>query len=403
MKKTGNKQSLQRGTGVHLDSNPYNLWKKETDKNGKLSEPLDRFRLYQTQIPLNDQKLGDSGLEIIPGFAQWCEEYYKKHSKGRHGFYSSYNVKLTEEFDGDILNPQEIKRIPKNWKLSDSPAKYSFDEKKDLKFEDIVKNMQNLSKEHELLKSDLYEEGDFIIWDFRAAHCNGIENKTDSIRKTMYIGYLTADVFTTDRKHMNIPIIEDQITCRKTGEHPSDFPVKWKSIEKNNYEPFELSELGKKLYGYEKWENKENEKLTKSFKNLTQTHIDFYKRYGYVVIENVVSKEATQKVKSETDSFILKHCSIDMNKYQDKLTFSKWNKVSGTFGGMIELYWLNSMEEIRQNEDLYSIVVQLMKETWESGETNGFRHPFGKIESHKLWTYVDRQNYRFPTEFIEKF
>ena len=191
------------------------LWKKEVGNNGDQFEPLDRFRLYQTQIPLNDQILGDSGLEIIPGFSQWCEEYYKKHPKGKHGFYSSYNVKLSEKFDNDILNPQEIKRIPKNWKLSDFPSEYSLDEKKDLKFNEIVKNIQNLSKEHENLKSNLYEEGDFIIWDFRSAHCNGIENKTNSIRKTMYVGYLTADVFNkTDRKYLNKSSTDIKILAR---------------------------------------------------------------------------------------------------------------------------------------------------------------------------------------------
>ena len=106
------KKGLQTGTGLHLDCNPYNLWEKELDEKGTAKTPLDRlafsanssivssqlprFRVFQAQIPLRDQERGDSGLEVIPGFAPWCEMYYKLTD--RHGRnlarWGTYNTKV---------------------------------------------------------------------------------------------------------------------------------------------------------------------------------------------------------------------------------------------------------------------------------------------------------------------
>eukprot|EP01080_Neovahlkampfia_damariscottae_P010256 gene10256-2675_t len=396
-KKEKKVKPIQKGTGVHLDSNPFELWKLETSK--LKYEPLDRFRIFQSQIPLNDQQKGDSGLEIIPGFSQYCLDYYKKHPSGDHGRnlprWGPHNTKLSIKHDSKILHPQEVQRIPPKWNLNDYKSEYTNNGKKS--FEKIVENIQKLSKEHENLPFIPYEEGDFIIWDIRSAHCNGDENTTNSIRKTFYHAYLLGE---PDDENLNHELVKHQRECRKTGIHPKDFPKTWAKNECNSYKPIELSNLGKCLYGFEKWNKKEDEKLTNKFP-ITQTHIDYFKRYGYVVIENVIPKELTKSLKIETDEKIKEITGIDMSDFEKNFDIKKWSNVAGSFGGMIELFWLKSMEEIRQHENLYSVTVQLMKSTWAEGDEFGFEQPFGKLDSHKLWVYVDRQNYRFPQSFIE--
>jgi hypothetical protein len=388
---------IQKGTGVHIDSNPFDFWKTET-KEGELL-PLDRFRVFQSQVPLNNQQKGDSGLELIPGFSQYCLNYYEKHPSKKHGRnlfrWGTYNTKLSKSHDSEILKTVEVQRIPPKWDVKDFDSKLSNDSKKS--FKEIVSCIQELTKEHENLPFEPYKEGDFIIWDIRAAHCNGETNKTDSIRKTFYVAYLSAEM---QDKNVNYDLVKHQRECWKSGVHPRDFPKTWSKIEMEKYKPFELSDLGKCLHGLEKWP-KEDKKLIESFP-LTQTHVDFFKRYGYVVVENAIPKELTESLKKETDLKIKEITGLDSDSFEKNFNEKSWSKVAGSFGGMIELFWLKSMEEIRQHEHLYSITVQLMNQTWASGEEIGFEHPFGKLESHKLWNYVDRQNYRFPETFVEE-
>jgi len=77
-----------------------------------------------------------------------------------------------------------------------------------------------------------------------------------------------------------------------------------------------LNELGKLLYGYESYKKNLDEKLASlpakikedvqsgMEKLLTPRHVQFFKRYGYVVVENVISQELIQKCKHRTTKFL---------------------------------------------------------------------------------------------------
>jgi len=189
--------------------------------------------------------------------------------------------------------------------------------------------------------------------------------------------------------------------------------------------------LGRKLYGYDKWETASDDTISENSKKrksdtessqekklkmetdkmeivsvnkkntdvtltLTDTQIRFFKRYGYVVIPNVIDASVTSELSQQMRDFVQEVGGIDINK-KSTITADNWKKVGAPFGGMLECYWRTSMEKIRQHPNPYWVTVQLIEKTWASGTEEGFVHPFGSLNPKQLWLYVDRCNFRFPT------
>ena len=75
--------------------------------------------------------------------------------------------------------------------------------------------------------------------------------------------------------------------------------------------------------------------------------MEFYKRYGFVVIPGAIEKDLTQGLRKEIDSFLKKR-GVDPSDYAN-VHPRDWEKVAAPFGGMLELYWLPKMEQIRQH------------------------------------------------------
>jgi len=161
--------------------------------------------------------------------------------------------------------------------------------------------------------------------------------------------------------------------------------------------------LEKKSYGYQQWTDDDETLLDDLYGAfpLSERYIEFFKRYGFVVVENVFPKELTRAVANQTAEFLKKVADIDVNNIQDTLTSKKWFTVAHRFGGMLELYWLSSADEIRQHPNGYSVTAQLLAATWSRKEKEPWLHPFGDLDPRKLHLYIDRQNLRFPSKLVD--
>jgi len=168
------------------------------------------------------------------------------------------------------------------------------------------------------------------------------------------------------------------------------------------YPILKLSDLGKKLYDYEKWNEDDEEMLDDAYSALplTERQIQFFKRYGYLVVENAFPKELTRYAAMQTKEFLQK-VGIDFSNLGNTLNSKKWSIVGHRFGAMLEFYWLDSSDKLRQHPNGYSITAQLVKATWSKNE-GPWKHPYGDFDPKKLNLFIDRQNFRFPTSIVDK-
>jgi hypothetical protein len=389
----------QKGTGPHIDVNMHNMFKKQLKQYPSSSadfSEFDKWRAFQSQVVLADQAEKDSSLEVIPGIHRLIKRYYETEGIPMEGLNifmkGPYSHQLYKSRNSDLLDKfVYCRRIPKNWSLK---GKFSFPDKDEIegfKRSDIAKFAKKFQKELEEELGELPKAGDFILWDIRAVHKNGDRNDSKQNRATFYHAYLIGD------HKPNLPILKKIVECRKSGIHPADYAKKWQKLESDGYEPYPLNDLGKKLYNYMFVESKKNieeiEDFEENFK-LSQREIDFFQRYGFVVLENIVPRSDAIACKNEIERFFSKKGIPFQNP--EKITCGQWSKVASTFGGCVELYWLKSMEKIRQMQNPFEATKQLLANTWASGSLEGFEHPFGKLNPDNLWLYIDRCNYRFP-------
>jgi len=350
---------------------------------------------------LSDAHFGDSSLEVCVGAHNFIGPYYKDDSKNeglniqRTG---PYIVGLLESRNADLMDDSNwiyVSRIGANWKpenLEPLPSNPNA-----LTRPEICKWTALLKKEVEETHGEPPKEGDFVIWAPMAPHQNGDKNETNFIRRAMYNTYLF------DIKE-NENLIKEQLVRRESGDHPPTFPAAFNKIEKKNGFPLlNLNEIGKKVYGYEKWADTDESLLDKLYNAfpLSERHIAFFNRYGFVVVENVFPKELTRAAANQTAEFLKKSVNIDLNDLENTLTSEKWFSIANRFGGTLELYWLSSMDEIRQHPNGYSVLAKLLAATWAKKEREPWIHPYGDIDPRKLYLYIDRQNLRFPSKIVD--
>lgn len=310
----------------------------------------------------------------------------------------------------------------------------------ELTLEQVFKHCESITAEHKSLPLVPVKSGDWVIWNNRLAHGNSDENQSNRLRHVMYHGFLLG------LDSVNGQLMKQLQENRKTLAHPPDFPKRLSMIESNDENKSKLlilNELGRLLYGYEQVQDNSPNNHHHQFKDLllqqeiekgkklfTERHLRFFNRYGYVVIENAVNASAIEKLKVSTSQF-LKQNDIELDIMQPEkpqpVLKKKWAKVCCYFflqlfvsiknntllfnlkkkqqvaypmGGMIETFWLPEMDCIRQDPIVYGIMVKFTELTWQTCK-GLYEHPFGKINAHSLWLYIDRQNVRFPNNWYK--
>jgi hypothetical protein len=440
-----------------------------------VQEPLDRFRPFQSFVALTDQTKGDSTLEVIPGFYQYAERYYSFVGRRAKKSFAAgpYNTKLTKTSDKQLLShvsSQVIHRIPENWTASVYEDRFTIESINmlinalpkensrsifadmeyesaralnmeavthlielnnqhnpteeisklisdicnspsfNLKLSDLFVKAASISNEHKKmgLKGNEMKAGDFVLWDIRQPHQNGEFNDTDTPRQVFYHAYLVAN------ETINGKLIKHINECRKTGKHINDFSKKFSFIEEGK-SPAPLDDFGKLLYGEKAWSNWEatNFQSVNLKDRLTRRHIDYFKRYGYVVVENVIDQKLVMDLTDTVNSKLIEN-GVNVAEVKDVMSGRIWKnftKISNPFGGMLEYFWLPQQEAIRMDPTPYNITVKLMQHTWCSKDKR-FMHPFNpQIEDEDeeeyetgivpefLWLYNDRLNFRFPSKW----
>jgi hypothetical protein len=403
--KKNNNSFTQKGTGLHLDCNPYNMWKTQNQKDGKYKE-LEWWRPFQSFLALsdatNDRSLQDGGLEIVPGFYAVCERYFQQHDAGTtHGRnlfrWGSYNTKFSKLHDDWVLR-QTVKaqRIPTDWQ--DDPSVLSKTSEQCKTMSSYKRYVIQTAKSHKKLEYVPIQKGDFVIWDIRTPHQNSSKNETDTIRSVFYHAYMVAQPST---------INQDRITkyaaARRKREHTTDFPKTWKEIEKDIPKTKLDTQLAKLLFDQKKWDtvtkDNEFEALESNMAHLlTDKHIAFYKRFGYVVVENVFSSDTADTLFEQAVAFC-KNKGCDM--MNPEMTPKEWSLIAGRFGAMVELFYQPEMEKIRVSPSTYAITARLNQQTWGSQKFD-FKQPFSDFDGRKLWLYIDRMNIRYPDTWAKK-
>ena len=403
-------KALQKGTGLHIDSRPYNLWAKlKTDC--VTYETLDRFRPFQSFVALTDgdsrRKLEDGGLEVVPGFAAVAEKYFPamdvklrqgKSLRKKFPFVSPYHIGLNQTEDKPLHELlRKVQRMPSDW----SPPVASNVLQQDLNAYQCMQYVKQVVKEHDDLSFVPIQKGDFVLFDIRMAHQNSNSNKMTTPRSVFYHAYYVAH-------NVNKKGIASIRERRITFDHPSDFSSKYHA-EKDHMDTdrdlVKLTELGKCLFNEKEYGDMLNpggeieQILNKYGCLLTPRHIDYFHRFGYVVVENLVDEKDCDQLLSELIHYSNKAgCPLG-----NSMTNDEWQRIGGTFGAMVEFYYLPMQQRIRLNEKLYATTVNLLSHTWcNSGRNDNpwcvpYVCPFAhELDYRKLWVYIDRMNYRLP-------
>ncbi|KAG2392554.1 hypothetical protein C9374_011279 [Naegleria lovaniensis] len=401
---------IQTGTGLHLDSWPYNLWGKL--KSDFTYGPLDRFRPFQSMLCLTSGHTNpnkkEGGLELIPGFASVAERYFPamdemlregKSKRTKSPWISSYHIRFNQKEDEPLFElVRKVKRVPRDWTAP--PA--STELLSTMNANDCLEYMRKIVKEHDAIPYHPIEKGDFIYFDIRSAHRNSDANEMDRPRSVFYHAYSVAH-------RVNEKTIESLKEKRKIFEHPSDFNSKFKmeqqllNVEKDL---IPLTPLGQCLYNERSYKtllqpDDQIQPIVNQHSRLTQRHIDFYHRYGYVVVENVVSDADCEQLLNELCQYSAKAgCPLSLNS-NSALSQSDFANIGGNFGAMVEWYYLPMQQQLRQHEGLYATTVSLLANTWCAKTPNAYHVPYNcpfadHLDPRKLWLYVDRMNFRMP-------
>lgn len=166
------------------------------------------------------------------------------------------------------------------------------------------------------------------------SHQNADSNDTDKIRHVIYHAFLLAN------EQVNAGLMEKVKYCRKNCKHLiPDFPKMYSNLEANQETKDalpKLSKFGEQLYNFKPFLNpkpdfttEEEAAVNVGMKKVTDRHIAFYKRYGYVVIENAMPKEFIDKCKQGITKFFNKHgVPLDLTKDgKQDIKLQDWEKV----------------------------------------------------------------------------
>eukprot|EP00300_Choanocystis_sp_HF-7_P009625 c16538_g1_i2.p1 GENE.c16538_g1_i2~~c16538_g1_i2.p1 ORF type:complete len:742 (+),score=93.43 c16538_g1_i2:234-2228(+) len=415
-------QRLQGGTGRHIDCNP--------------SEPCSE-RPFQAfvQLSIADQSGADGALTVVPGFHHYAQAYFRSCG-GRQplgGFFP-----LCPKLHPDLFDPQEprdgghnlwrvVCRIPDGWEASGLSEIRSGGR---LSTKTTISRLEALA--NELQQGQAPQPGDYVIWDTRLVHSTGPPasyNSTSNVRQVFYCSFTpnASSVF-----------VSQQIRVREAGLHPSWSPHTHVQLETTDYEPFPLSDSGREVYGYNDRRRSSSEMQQVSTGSvapnlLTQRHVDFFRRYGFVVIPDAVAQSDVDLLVREIAEAVQQHAGFDLKGNLEDLTVQSLSKVTSAHGGgMLELYWLPGMERIRQSATLHTITRELLRATWgafsrpkKHNTTTEQEKPSGcplgtDSKTHSLISfrptspcehtagaakdvrvYVDRTNLRIPAQILE--
>lgn len=306
-----------------------------------------------------------------------------------------------------LARVQPIARVPQDWQI---PAQLLPPIDGTTCMEELKQMASAIADEHKELSFEPIQPGDFVFWDIRMAHTNADTNDTDVIRHVIYHAFLLAN------EQVNGKLVNAVQKIRHDCTHLwPDYNKKFIKLE-SNQETIDalpkLTPLGQCMYNMSKYTSdvppmteEETQAVKEGMSKVTDRHIAFFKRYGYVVIENALPLSFVQQCQTGISNFFKRNnvpLDLTMNHQAQKhqVTWQNWKRVAGKFGGMVESFWTAEHEQLRLSPLVYGINVALTQQTW--AQNAGFwQSPYGAFSPYHLWLFSDRQNVRFPTSWIQ--
>ena len=426
---------LQGGTGKHLDGD---VARGPVDEGG---------RPFQAQVVLRSQVEGDGSLQVVPGFHWHASDFFRRAGgpvpPGE--FYA-----LRPEYHADIIDDERlwwyVRRVPDAWR----PEAHGNPPPRTRSCAGTARACRAFADELRALPlSPLPQEGDYILWDPRLVHSTGEEgelNRSTQVRQTFYCAYRPASASTRF-------LAQEQLAFRAAGTHPAWGADSHRSVEEEEEGRAELDDLGAKLYGEKPWVRKlsSGERLARREARreaeassggiyqaaavvavaaaedmhhhnhptgtdaavaasattlLTPRLLAFFKRYGFVVVPNVVPAHKTAALRAQIADFVKRRYAVDMASDASlRSTLSSLTQlkrmVSSYGAGMVELFWLPAMDHIRTDPDVYGVFSALLKGTWAT-HRKPFQNNADLEHPDRLLIYADRTNVRFPTDILEE-
>mmetsp|Transcript_50509 Transcript_50509/g.83708 ORF Transcript_50509/g.83708 Transcript_50509/m.83708 type:complete len:744 (-) Transcript_50509:304-2535(-) len=411
---------LQGGTGKHID--------------GDVAEPL-QCRPFQAfvQLTSGSPEANDGSLHVLPGFHGTALHYFQLADlpPPAGGF-----TPLTRDHHQDLCSPDlwvPVRRMSDRWKRLHAANRLPPPNaaSRGRGRSGVIKSLRQLARELNDVVSDPPGSGDYVIWDPRLPHTTGEPNAFsthNAPRQVFYCAFMLAQEAAV--------LSAEQRACRQSGLHMSWSPSSHRHDEvTSGYRTAPLTQLGEALYGYNdaSWgaasrregraERRRDESSARMQAEaneagcgkaietaeevavaatggagscgLTDAHICFFRRYGFVVVEGAVAADLVQRIASEVTVHLRDRHGLDLADLRGCLTLPKLQRAFSPDGsGMLELYWLPAMEETRQTPSLFQITHQLYSKTWAQG-AHGFRVRHAP-QQPRLGVYVDRTSIRLP-------
>jgi ectoine hydroxylase-related dioxygenase (phytanoyl-CoA dioxygenase family) len=123
---------------------------------------------------------------------------------------------------------------------------------------------------------------------------------------------------------------------------------------------------------------------------LTEEDCENFKRYGFVVVENVLTPAEVDAARQHLHDNV--HAETGIYHQGEN-----WSDVGARLKGPgMKMYYSRWKLDIQLHRNAINSYKQLLQETWGPSNISGFEHPFGSIDCEQTKQMVDRVCYRLP-------
>jgi ectoine hydroxylase-related dioxygenase (phytanoyl-CoA dioxygenase family) len=397
---------------------------------------------------------------------------YAALSKFRPPAEGLHTTHFTDKYDSAFAKRGECtaQRIPRDWKVpvggEQDPKRPttqqlvdSFErkvERGDIASHDDVAlfALATLAAEHNKLVYEPIQTGDMVIWQIMLPHKNADRNDGSSSRSVFYMSYMPAvrelnrqRLVAQSKAFQKLESPPGYISSKKLANKKALIALYAKEAAAKGIKPTMhakmLDFLKDQVATYtEDASDEENrvedvvcgmkaankevgemsmQRFYKEFpavqegKHLvTNRHLAFLDRFGYVVVENVFDGQQCADLLGEIERCCAAAgCDV---KCPEKVSAKDLEKVGSAFGGMIELFWTPQMCKARANPKAYGVVNRIYERMWLDIHTeqsyrmvssrmysaDAGNEWFDDMDAKLMWGFVDRCNYRMPDALTAK-
>jgi hypothetical protein len=378
---------------MHINANGWSLWRLELDNHGTASTDLDRWHPLYSALLLSGSPL----FSVVPGFHRICERWFSAHKRpaaasqrnppGRSIIkYGNHYTGLVKSRDRDIIGlALPVTRIPPDWSPPQGQATPSPETTPGASVplarykSQLVDECVQLGREISHLPTLPPRPGDLVLFDLRAAWQRSAAE--GAAAPTLYLdgamGYAHEARFS-------------QAMVAIRGERSREISEAFFS-KYPDHEPLDLSRenLASRLYGARSWQTEGGTHMRTKWVEagrqlVSDRHIEWFRRYGYVVIEHVFGATDLESTVQFLYSILEQQLGAELAAPPlDLRTADGWRRF--VYGDALDMRFWAEIDHLRCSPQMYSACARVLDATWRTGSLEGFRHPFGEQVPGALW------------------